>query len=156
MTKASPGCIHLDTSINPAEVTWITDRVAITNFVSAQSKQILAEHNVRGVLCLDRELEGGSSIDRGVECIRVIHLKDGANDLFVFKQAVSALVELADSCGRVVVHCRAGRSRSIAVVAAYLKKVLHAETDVALEIVRSKRQSAVAPELIRLVERFES
>ena len=40
------------------EVTWITDEVAITNFFSAHSKEVLARHRIRAVLCLDRDLQG--------------------------------------------------------------------------------------------------
>jgi protein-tyrosine phosphatase len=145
----------LDNSVSPDSVTWITDTIAITNFVSAHKKDVLAEHNIKGVLCLDRDLMGCPSTARGVDCVRVAHLNDGANELFFFREAVAALDGLVASCGRVVVHCRAGRSRSIAVVAAYLRKAFNIEADDALEIVRSKRPSAVAPELIRLVERFE-
>lgn len=62
--------------------------------------------------------------------------------------------QLVAQHGRVVVHCRAGRSRSIAVVAAYLKKARGLEAVEALAAVRALRESAVAPELIELVERF--
>lgn len=145
----------MDALINPDEVTWIVDQVAITNYVSAHSKDILAAQHVRAVLCLDRELEGCPPADRGIECVRVVHLVDGANEMVVFREAVSSLEGLIGKCGRVLVHCRAGRSRSIAVVAAYLTKVRGMDADEALEFVTTRRQAAVAPELVQLVERFE-
>jgi len=138
------------------EITWITDNVAITNFFSAHGKDILAEHNVKAVLCLDQETQGDSAEERGVECIEVVHLVDGPNDVVVFRRAVTTLGELIDRHGQVVVHCRAGRSRSIAVVAAYLKKARNLEADEALQFVMSRRQSAIAPELVRLVGTFDS
>ena len=141
--------------MDPDEVTWITDTVAITNYVSAHSREVLAGHNVKAVLCLDRELEGCPAAGRGVASIRVAHLVDGANELSLFKAAVAALESLTQMHGRVVVHHRAGRSRSIAVVAAYLTRLLGIGADEALDRVRSKRPSAVAPELIRLVEQVE-
>jgi protein-tyrosine phosphatase len=140
---------------NPDEVSWITENVAITNFFSAHSKDVLAEHRVQAILCLDRELRGDAAETRGVKCIELVHLVDGANEMFAFRSAVVALEELIEKWGLVVVHCRAGRSRSIAVVAAYLKKARGLEADEALELVRTKRESAVAPELVRLVELFE-
>src|SRR5262245_40425144 len=140
---------------DPADVTWITDQVAITNFPSAHDGELLAKHGVTAVLCLDRELEGGPSDERGIACVSVLHLVDGKNEMARFREAVDALAFLVQRHGRVVVHCRAGRSRSIAVVAGYLRKALGVEADQALGIVRSKRESAVAPELIDLVERFE-
>jgi hypothetical protein len=141
--------------MDPDEVTWITDDVAITNYFSAHRREVLAGHNAKAVLCLDRELEGCPAAERGVECVRVAHLVDGANEPYLFQAAVAALEALTKRYGRVVVHCRAGRSRSIAVVAAYLMKVLDLEADEALDLVRSKRPSAVAPELIQLVEHVE-
>ncbi len=91
---------------------------------------------------------------RGVECIEVVHLADGPNDIVIFRRAVSALESLLQKYQRVVVHCRAGRSRSIAVVATHLKKAQGFDATDALEFVKSKRPSAPAPELVRLVERF--
>jgi protein-tyrosine phosphatase len=140
--------------MSPDEVTWITENVAITNFFSAHSQDVVSEHKVQAILCLDRDLSGGQPAERGLECVRVVPLDDGPNEVVVFREAVSALQELVARFNRVIVHCRAGRSRSIAVVAAYLMKVRQLEADEALEFVRAKRESAVAPELERLVERF--
>ncbi len=141
--------------MNPDEITWITENIAITNFFSAHSKDVLAKHQVQAILCLDREVQGDVAEARGVTCIELVHLVDGANEMVAFRNAVVALEELVTRWERVVVHCRAGRSRSIAVVAAFLKKAKALEADEALELVRTKRESAVAPELVRLVELFE-
>jgi protein-tyrosine phosphatase len=141
--------------MNPTEITWITDQIAITNYVTAQRANLLAEQHIKAILCLDRELEGGSLAERGIACLRVVHLTDGANRLCDFIEAIATLEELVRSYDRVVVHYRAGRSRSIAVVAAYLKKARQMEVDEALQFVTSKREAAVAPELIELVERYE-
>ena len=141
--------------MSPDDVSWITDRVAITNFFSAHQKEVLAEHQVDAVLCLDQDVRGNDPSERGVACIRLVHLWDGENEMVVFREAVAALDELLEGYGRVVVHCRAGRSRSIAVVAAYLKKFRGVGAHEALGLVKAKRESAIAPELARLVERFE-
>ena len=140
--------------MDPDEITSITDRIAITNFYSAHQRDLLAEHKVDAILCLDRELLGDSAEARGVERIEVVGLVDGPNDMAIFERAVAALESLVENHSRVVVHCRAGRSRSIAVVAAYLKKSEGLDATDALEFVKSKRPSALARELVRLVERF--
>ena len=140
--------------MHPDEVTWITDEIAITNFVSAHDPAVLAAHGVRAVLCLDRDLAGDPAARRGVECVRLVHLTDGDNPTAAFREAVAALAELVASHERVVVHCRAGRSRSVAVVAAYLTRAQRLTADAALAEVRTLRESAVAVELIRLVEGF--
>ena len=149
------GRVPLQSPQHPDHVTWITDQVAITNFFSAHNKEILAENGIRAVLCLDRDLQGDSPAARGIECLRLVHMIDGPNETVVFKEAVDALEELILEHGRVVVHCRAGRSRSIAVAAAYLMKSLKMEASDALEAVMAKRPCSVAPELIRLVEEFD-
>lgn len=136
------------------EVTWITPTVAITNFFSAHDPTVVAAHNVRAILCLDRDLAGDPACDRGLDQVEVFHLVDGPNSLALFEQAVNLLQSLIERHGRVLVHCRAGRSRSIAVVAAYLKKT-GMETEQALDAVRSKRTAAIAPELLELVEAYE-
>ncbi|HTU25722.1 MAG TPA: dual specificity protein phosphatase [Pirellulales bacterium] len=135
------------------DVTWINGEIAITNFFSAHQRELLSQNKVEAVLCLDQELRGDAAGVRGLRRIEVVHLVDGPNDLALFKRAVAALESLLKDHRRVVVHCRAGRSRSIAVVAAYLKKSMGLEADDALEFVKSKRPSAIAPELIRLVQR---
>lgn len=141
--------------MHPDNVTWITDNLAITNFFSAHDKDVLARERVRAVLCLDRESRGDSAADRGIECIEFVHLNDGANPMSVFKEAVLKLEKLTAKHTRVIVHCRAGRSRSVAIVAAYLIKTQGIPASAALSIVRTKRESAVAEDLIRLVEQFE-
>ena len=141
--------------MHPDEVTWITDHVAVTNFVSAHDKTVLQRHQVSAVLCLDRGLQGTSAEERGVATVRTVHLVDGANEMVVFKEAVETLAELIDKYRRVVVHCRAGRSRSIAVLAAYLRKTRNLDVEETLALVKEKREAAVAPELVRLVEDFE-
>jgi protein-tyrosine phosphatase len=145
----------METPMSPDDVTWITERVAITNFFSAHQAEVLAEQQVEAILCLDREVQGNAAIDRGVECISLVHLWDGENEMVIFREAVAALEDLLARHRRVVVHCRAGRSRSVAVVAAYLKMSHGLKAHEALVLVRTKRDSAIAPELIRLVERFE-
>jgi predicted protein tyrosine phosphatase len=141
--------------MDPDEITWITDEVAITNFFSAHSPEVLARHRINAVLCLDRALQGGPAADRGVASIRSVHMVDGPNEMAVLRRAVAALDDLVQRHGRVVLHCRAGRSRSVAVTAAYLVKVRGWDAEQALEFVKAKRESAVAPELMRLVEAYE-
>jgi atypical dual specificity phosphatase len=141
--------------MNPDDLTRITERVAITNFVTAHDADLLRQHQVRAILCLDRSLQGGTSAELGVARIETIHLIDGENDPGTFRQAVKALEELVLEHGRVVVHCRAGRSRSVAVVAAYLVKTTAIDAEQALAAIAIRRGTAVAPPLVELVRRCE-
>ena len=58
------------------------------------------------------------------------------------------------SHGRVLVHCRAGRSHSVAVVAGHLVVTEGTSTTDALSRVSALRASFVAPELRAAVERL--
>src|SRR5262245_24827231 len=128
--------------MHPDEVTWITNRVAITNFFSAHDRQVLAEHGVKAILCLDRELVGEPAAERGLAALELVHLNDGPNPTPSFRAAVETLERLVADHGRVLVHCRAGRSRSVAVVAAYLTRSESATAAAAMDLVRLKRDSA--------------
>jgi atypical dual specificity phosphatase len=143
---------HMDSATNPDEVTWITENVAITNFYSAHDKDVICQQKVQAILCLDRDLQGNTAQARGAKVIELVHLVDGANEMFTFKNAVATLERLIEKWERVIVHCRAGRSRSIAVVAAYLKRAKGLSAHEALALVCAKREAAIAPELARLVE----
>jgi protein-tyrosine phosphatase len=95
---------------------------------------------------------GNTAEERGAS-ISSYFTNDGVNPLPDFAEAVSSLESLIDRFGRVIVQCRAGRSRSIAVVTAYITRVQGVSTHKALELVRGKRESAAASALIRLVEK---
>ena len=66
------------------------------------------------MLCLDRGLTGGPAAGRGVACVRVARLADGANPPAAFARAVAAVGELLAGHDRVVVHCRAGSGAVVA------------------------------------------
>ncbi len=141
--------------MEPDEVTWITDKVAITNFFSAHCAESISQNGVRTILCLDRDLQGTPAQERGLECVQVVHLIDGDNEMRAFREAVDTLKALVGKYGRVLVHCRAGRSRSVAVVAGYLVRTKNLGAHQALDMVKTRRETAVAPELVTLVERLE-
>ncbi len=70
--------------------------------------------------------------------------------------AVDELVRLAGSQRPVLVQCNAGRSRSAAVVAAYLMRVKAVGVEQALAHVASKRQINVTPALVKLLRPLRS
>lgn len=125
---------------------WITDRIAIGNYLEAQDAELVQREAIRGILGLLPQPEGFAP--PGAIPFRRIPLIDGAgNDLFTFRLAVDTLATLLADAPPVLVHCHAGRSRSVAVVAGYL--VLHGgmEPEAALALVTARRQTAVSPAL---------
>jgi protein-tyrosine phosphatase len=131
------------------DVSWITSQVAVTNFVTAHGN--LRSHGISAVLCLDRSVAGGNATSRGLQTVEVVDLHDGANPAYLFAEAVNLLCRLNKQYEKVLVHCRAGKSRSIAVVAAWLARDQNIGWQAALKRVIAARQThSVAPELMEL------
>ncbi len=132
---------------------WITDRIAIGNYVEAKNRDLLQEEGIRSALSLDRTLQGVEPSEIGLEAIAVAPLEDGPdNDLWFFRRAVEALTDLVQNHAPVLVQCTAGRSRSPVVVAGYLMKTQGLTAEEALALVASKRDIKVSPGLERLLE----
>jgi hypothetical protein len=131
---------------------WITDGVAIGNYLEAQDPELLRRHGFRSVLSLDGTLVSDDASRLGVSAVEACRLIDGAgNDLRVFRRAVEALGKLAKSHAPVLVHCHAGRSRSVAVVAGHLANTLSISAEEAIAQVTAKREVNVTPALEELL-----
>src|SRR5262249_21783797 len=92
---------------------WVTDEIAIGNYLEAQDTTLLRREGIRSVLCLDRTLQEQDAGSSGLEAIRCVPLEDGpGNDARLFRRAVDALTGLCQGGGPVLVQCHAGRSRS--------------------------------------------
>ena len=134
---------------------WITNAIAIGNCVDAQDTELLRSQSIVSILGLTNLLLGTDPEKLGVRHIHLVPLEDGpGNDLATFRGAVELLGRLVETGPPVLVHCHAGRSRSVVVVAAYLMQALGLEPDAALALVKAKRESAVSPALERLLEQL--
>jgi protein-tyrosine phosphatase len=134
-------------------VHWITDQVAIGNYVDAQDRALLKDAGIRSVLGLTSALEGAQPSALGLQRIEIIPLEDGpGNDPRLLKSAIDILENLVANSGPVLVHCHAGRSRSVVVVAAYLMRTLGLDAEAALAQVASKKEIAITPGLERLLD----
>ncbi len=131
----------------------ITERISITNVVTANDTVSLcaAGFTPDCILCLDRTSQSRYAADGR----KVIALVDGKNEPDVFARAVAMLDDLLRSHERVLVHCHAGRSRSIVVVAAHLAKAQAMSPGEALAYVSARRPCAsVMPGLIENLHRY--
>lgn len=129
---------------------WITTEVAIGNYIEARDEQLQLQCRFNSVLCLDGKSATQGNPDR--ERV-VVKLEDGpGNDVRTFLHAVNELLRLSQSHAPVFVHCHAGRSRSVVVVAAYLMKTRGLDAQEAFAQVADKREVAVTPGLLQLLE----
>jgi protein-tyrosine phosphatase len=133
-------------------VDWITEHVAIGNHREALDAALLKAHAFRAVLSLDGSLSASRATELGLIEIAAYRLIDGAgNDPRFFRLAVADLSRLASSMPPVLVQCHAGRSRSVAVVAAYLMGLRRIELAEAVAAIAAKREVSVAAELFALL-----
>src|SRR6266581_6795359 len=93
------------------------------NYLDAADSEKLRAMGIRAILCLDGCMIGKSRADAGVERVEVVELIDGAgNTPERFLRSVRLLKELISQNPPVLVHCRAGQSRSAAVVCKYFMR----------------------------------
>jgi protein-tyrosine phosphatase len=129
---------------------WITDKIAIGNFLDSREATLLKRTGFRSVLCLDStippvQLDG---ITR-----QVVHLVDEpCCEVKDFLQAVAALQNLVETSSPVFVHCYAGRSRSVIVVAAWFMRTTGCSAREAISKIESKRLISITPGIERLLE----
>jgi protein-tyrosine phosphatase len=132
---------------------WITDDVAIGNYIEALDVELLRREKFASALSLDGTLRDKDPADCGLRQIEVVPLEDApGNEPRLFKLAVGYLSDLVLNAPPVLVQCHAGRSRSAVVVAGYLVSVLGMGPQEALDFVAAKRPIAVTPGLERLLD----
>lgn len=112
---------------------WITDQIAIGNVNDA----LAPDPAVNFILCL----KPGCCTDRSDFDAVCIPLVDGAgNNQTLIRQALSELNQAVADGLKVLVHCHAGRSRSVSVVARYLMESKGITAEAALALIQQKRE----------------
>ena len=128
-------------------MTFITDTIAIGNFLDAQDHAALQEAGIRSILCLNGLLSGLQPDDLGVEAMTCFNFTDGSgNDPQLFERAVKIVGQYAQQNPKLLVHCHAGKSRSVMVVASHLVSEHHWDLRQALEFIQTKRPEIMYPE----------
>ncbi len=133
-------------------MTFITDRIAIGNFEDAQDLKALNATGIRSILCLNGLLRERSPESCGVEVLRVFDLRDGpGNDPYLFEQAVKTVGKFVRDAPNLLVHCHAGRSRSVVVVAGHLMRTEGFSMDEAIALIARHREIALTPGITELL-----
>jgi protein-tyrosine phosphatase len=134
---------------------WITEEVAIGNYLEAQDVTLLEQHGFRSVLSLDGTLSGKRAAGFGLSEVASYRLIDGAgNDLRVFRFAIDDLLRLVRLHPPVLVQCHARRSRSASIVAGYLMHVHKVDPEQAMASVAARREINVSPPLAELLHKL--
>ena len=127
---------------------WITDQIAIGNYLDVQDVELLRRERFASILSLDGSLAGRSAEEFGVKKIGVVKLVDGpGNPPATFLKAVDLLTRFVSTSPPVLVQCHAGRSRSPMVVAGHFIRTRGVQPDEALRLVAAKRELQLTPGL---------
>ena len=125
---------------------WITDDILIGNYLDAQDLDSIQGEGVRSIIGLNGESYRLDYLAHGVTETKVFDLIDGAgNDPAVFLRAVDTLKHYRHSNAPVLVHCHAGKSRSVTVVAVHLMRDLGMSLIEAMELISSRRDIHITP-----------
>ncbi|MCO5554690.1 hypothetical protein L7F22_008223 [Adiantum nelumboides] len=122
---------------------------------AAYNKDELEKRRITHVLSVANMIEAMYPFDFKYKKVEVrdsadVDLEEHFDDCFAF------INEARQSGGAVLVHCFAGRSRSVTVVVAYLMKTYGMNFSEALDLVRTKRpQAAPNPGFILQLKKFE-
>ena len=113
---------------------WITENIAIGNYLDAEQPG----DKVDAILCLKENCCNEANSDYDIVAIPLI---DGSgNDPRIFDIAVGFIDDIVSSGERILVHCHAGRSRSVCIVARYLMVKHKLTVHQAFQKIEAKRE----------------
>lgn len=126
---------------------WITDHIAIGNFLDAKN---VSKKEIDAILCLKPEC---CSEDNNVIDVVCLPLIDGAgNDRRYFGDAVDFIDDVVSSGEKILVHCHAGRSRSVCMVARYFMVKMGMTSHQAITKIKEKREIYLSPGIEEILE----
>ena len=119
---------------------FITDRLAIGDVASRAESGFVAVISLLATAPWD-EQHGAPAVPDGVP-VHMIDLRDGERGLETHLGGACAFIAAHITRGCVLVHCGAGLSRSVSVVAAYLCRYAGMNLSEAVNFIKDKRQGA--------------
>ncbi|MCO6431332.1 MAG: dual specificity protein phosphatase family protein [Deltaproteobacteria bacterium] len=134
----------------------ITPEIIIGNFACSTDGDFVKALGAKSIISLAPSAHPTKEILTTLTAHSRANLEDGpGNDRDTFLRVVNDLAEMVKYSPPVLVCCHAGRSRSPAVVAAYLM-LRHGYTpEMAFSIIQEQRELHVASDLYRLVASLE-
>jgi len=126
---------------------WITDYIAIGNFIDAKDA---SKDEVDAILCVKPDCCSEDNIIFDVMCLPLV---DGSgNDCRYLDDAVDFIDDVVSSGERILVHCHAGRSRSVCMVARYFMVKKGMTSHQAIEKIGTKREIYLSPGIEEILE----
>ncbi len=114
---------------------WITPQIAIGNYLDAQNAK---EEEVDAILCLKPNCCDETNDTFDIACVPLV---DGAGNSYQdFDEAIAFIDDVVSEGDCILVHCHAGRSRSVSIVARYLMLKQGMTREGALKLIGSKRE----------------
>lgn len=119
---------------------WITDRIALGNYIDAENAR---KKDVDAILCLKPDCCNEANEELDILCIPLV---DGSgNDSRLFDDAVNFIDDIVSTGGKILVHCHAGRSRSVCILARYFMIKEKITSHQALQRIERKRPIYLSP-----------
>lgn len=131
---------------------WITDTIAIGNYLDAEDTDLRLASGIRSMICLNGKLRGIAPETLQLDALENHDLKDGpGNNPDIFKRAVESISRFSKRHPKLLVQCHAGRSRSVIAVAAHLMKTEKMSSEEALAFVSARREVALTAGIEQLL-----
>jgi len=122
------------------DMDWITEKIVIGNFIDAKNA---SSSELDAILCLKANCCDENNDEFEITCIPLV---DGpGNNYRYLDQAVSFIDEVVSRGDKILVHCHAGRSRSVCIVARYFMVKHDLTSHQALESIKVKREIYLSP-----------
>lgn len=123
-----------------SDYNFVTDRLAIGDVASRSTPGFVAVVSLLATAPWDEQY-GAPAVPEGVPVL-LINIGDGHSGLEAHLDAACAFIAEHITKGCVLVHCGAGLSRSVSVVAAYLCRYAGMSLSEAVNYIKDKRQGA--------------
>ncbi len=137
---------------------WITEQIAIGGIRDAAAffkneQKKASSSDINAILCLDPDCKNcdKQSENFNIECLPLI---DGSgNDIRNLNDAVDFIDDVVSAGEKILVHCHAGRSRSVCIAARYFMMKNGMTKHDALKMIESHREIYLSPgieEILRI------
>jgi atypical dual specificity phosphatase len=126
---------------------WITENIALGNFIDAKN---VSKNDVDAILCLKPDCCNDADGRFDILCLPLV---DGAgNNRRVFNRAVFFIDEAVSAGKKILVHCHAGRSRSVCILARYFMMKKGMTKNMAIETIARKRAICLSQGIEEILE----